>query len=30
MKRALDSGEPYLLNVLTDPAIAYPRSSNLA
>jgi acetolactate synthase I/II/III large subunit len=30
LKRALDSGEPYLVNVLTDPAIAYPRSSNLA
>jgi acetolactate synthase-1/2/3 large subunit len=30
LKRAFDSGEPYLVNVLTDPAIAYPRSSNLA
>lgn len=30
LKRAFDSGEPYLLNVLTDPEIAYPRSSNLA
>jgi acetolactate synthase-1/2/3 large subunit len=30
LKRALDSGEPYLVNVLTDPAIAYPRSSTLA
>jgi acetolactate synthase-1/2/3 large subunit len=30
LKRALDSGEPYLLNVLTDPAVAYPRSANLA
>ena len=28
--RAMDSGVPYLLNVLTDPANAYPRSSNLA
>ena len=30
LKRALESGEPTLVNVLTDPAIAYPRSSNLA
>ncbi len=30
LKRALDSGEPYLVNVLTDPEIAYPRSANLA
>jgi acetolactate synthase I/II/III large subunit len=28
--RATNSGVPYLLNVLTDPANAYPRSSNLA
>ncbi len=28
--RAANSGVPYLLNVLTDPADAYPRSSNLA
>jgi acetolactate synthase I/II/III large subunit len=28
--RAQASGVPYLLNVLTDPANAYPRSSNLA
>jgi acetolactate synthase-1/2/3 large subunit len=28
--RASNSGVPYLLNVLTDPANAYPRSSNLA
>lgn len=28
--RAQNSGVPYLLNVLTDPANAYPRSSNLA
>ena len=28
--RALGSGEPYLVNVITDPDIAYPRSSNLA
>ena len=30
LKRAFDSGEPTLVNVLTDPEIAYPRSSNLA
>ena len=30
IKRAFDSGEPYVVNVLTDPEIAYPRSSNLA
>jgi acetolactate synthase-1/2/3 large subunit len=30
LKRALDSGEPYLVNVITDPTIAYPRSANLA
>jgi acetolactate synthase-1/2/3 large subunit len=30
IKRAFDSGEPYVVNVLTDPDIAYPRSSNLA
>lgn len=29
-KRAFDSGEPYLVNVLTDPEVAYPRSANLA
>jgi len=29
-ERAVNSGVPYLLNVLTDPADAYPRSSNLA
>jgi acetolactate synthase-1/2/3 large subunit len=28
--RAANSGVPYLLNVLTDPANAYPRTSNLA
>ena len=28
--RALASGVPYLVNVLTDPAVAYPRASNLA
>jgi acetolactate synthase-1/2/3 large subunit len=30
LKRAFDAGVPYLVNVLTDPADAYPRSSNLA
>jgi acetolactate synthase-1/2/3 large subunit len=30
LKRALDSGEPCLVNILTDPEIVYPRSSNLA
>lgn len=30
LKRAFDSGEPTLVNVLTDPDVAYPRSSNLA
>src|SRR5205085_12268350 len=30
LDRALDSGVPYLVNVLTDPSVAYPRSSNLA
>lgn len=30
LRRAFDSGEPTLVNVLTDPAVAYPRSSNLA
>ena len=27
LRRALSSGVPYLVNVLTDPAIAYPRST---
>jgi acetolactate synthase-1/2/3 large subunit len=30
LKAAFDCGEPALVNVLTDPAIPYPRSSNLA
>ncbi len=30
LQRAFDSGVPYLVNVLTDPTDAYPRSSNLA
>ena len=29
-ERALASGKPALLNVLTDPAVAYPRKANLA
>jgi thiamine pyrophosphate-dependent acetolactate synthase large subunit-like protein len=30
LRPAFDSGVPYLVNVLTDPADAYPRSSSLA
>jgi acetolactate synthase I/II/III large subunit len=30
LRRAFDSGVPYLVNVITDPADAYPRSSVLA
>ncbi len=30
LERAFASGEPTLVNVLTDPTIAYPRRSNLA
>jgi len=30
LERALSAGTPALVNVLTDPAIAYPRRSNLA
>jgi acetolactate synthase I/II/III large subunit len=30
LRRALDAGVPYLLNVLTDPEVAYPRSTMLA
>ena len=30
LKRAFDSGEPTVVNVLTDPTVAYPRSANLA
>ena len=30
IKRAFDSGRPAVVNVLTDPDIAYPRSANLA
>ncbi|MFC7534422.1 acetolactate synthase [Actinoplanes sp. GCM10030250] len=30
LRRAFDAGVPYVVNVLTDPSDAYPRSSNLA
>jgi acetolactate synthase-1/2/3 large subunit len=30
LRRSFESGVPYLVNVLTDPTDAYPRSSNLA
>jgi acetolactate synthase-1/2/3 large subunit len=30
LKRVLEAGEPALVNVITDPEIAYPRSANLA
>jgi acetolactate synthase-1/2/3 large subunit len=30
LERAFSSGEPTLVNVITDPAIAYPRKANLA
>ena len=30
LERAFASGEPTLVNVLTDPSVAYPRTSNLA
>ncbi len=30
LDRAFDSGVPYLVNVMTDPEVAYPRSSSLA
>ena len=30
LDRAFEAGVPYLVNVVTDPAVAYPRSSNLA
>jgi acetolactate synthase-1/2/3 large subunit len=30
LDRALVSGVPYVVNVVLDPAIAYPRTSNLA
>ncbi len=30
LERAFAAGRPALVNVLTDPAVAYPRRSNLA
>ncbi len=30
LARAFSSGVPYLINVVTDPDVVYPRSSNLA
>jgi len=30
LERAFESGKPSLVNVLTDPSVPYPRSSNLA
>lgn len=30
LRRAFDSGLPAVVNTLTDPAVAYPRRSNLA
>jgi hypothetical protein len=30
LARSFESGKPALVNVLTDPSVAYPRSSNLA
>ena len=27
LRRAFDSGVPYLVNIVTDPAVAYPRST---
>src|SRR6266702_2562123 len=30
LERAFASGKPALVNVLTDPSVAYPRRSNLA
>lgn len=30
LRRAFESGEPTVVNVLTDPEVAYPRSANLA
>jgi acetolactate synthase-1/2/3 large subunit len=30
LQRAFESGKPALVNVLTDPSIAYPRKANLA
>jgi acetolactate synthase-1/2/3 large subunit len=30
LERAFSSGKPALVNVLTDPSVAYPRKANLA
>ncbi|HEY6648663.1 MAG TPA: hypothetical protein VI217_16390, partial [Mycobacterium sp.] len=30
LERAFNAGVPAVVNVLTDPAVAYPRRSNLA
>ena len=30
LERAFASGKPALVNVLTDPAVVYPRKANLA
>ena len=30
LARAFEAGAPALVNVLTDPAVVYPRKSNLA
>jgi acetolactate synthase-1/2/3 large subunit len=30
LERAFASGKPAVVNVLTDPSVAYPRKSNLA
>jgi acetolactate synthase-1/2/3 large subunit len=30
LDRAFEAGVPYLVNVILDPAVAYPRTSNLA
>jgi acetolactate synthase-1/2/3 large subunit len=30
IERAFSAGKPALVNVLTDPTVAYPRKSNLA
>jgi acetolactate synthase-1/2/3 large subunit len=30
LETALGSGKPFLVNVLTDPSVVYPRKSNLA
>ena len=30
LDRAFASGVPYLVNIATDPEVAYPRSTNLA